>query len=205
MLRAAGHEVCAPTLSGLADRRHLLSARIDLATHGDDVANLLVYEDLSSGILVGHSYAGMAISGVAVEVRERLGRVVHLDAHLPEAGHSAVDLWPEERRGYAERADPTGEGLAQPPPLALFGVTDPVLAAPAEARMTPHPDTTYRQPTSAALNVPCGVSPGSSNDWPLQKSRRARSGPRRHLAAGGPPRGDRTPPSRVRQPAVTSR
>jgi pimeloyl-ACP methyl ester carboxylesterase len=184
MLRAAGHEVYAPTLSGLADRRHLLDSGIDLNTHVEDVANLLVYEDLSDVILVGHSYAGMVISGVAASVPERLKRVVYLDAYVPEPGQSAVDLWPEERRAYAERADPTGEGSAQPPPLSLFGVTDPGLAAWIESRMTPHPGATYTQPVapgdarSAALErvfISCTGNPATTPNFFGPFAQKARS------------------------------
>ncbi len=173
VLRAAGHDVYTPTLSGLADRRHLLASGIDLTTHVDDVANLLVYEDLSDVTLVGHSYAGMVISGVAATAPERLKRVVYLDAYVPDPGQSATDLWPEERRAYAERADPSGEGVARPPPLALFGLTDPGLVEWIEARMSPHPVATYAQPVprgdarSAALErvfISCTANPATTPD-----------------------------------------
>jgi len=173
LLREAGHEVHAPTLSGLSDRGHLLSCGIDLATHISDVAKLLVYEDLANVILVGNSYAGMVISGVAAEAPERLQRLVYLDAYVPDAGQSAVDLWPEARRAAAEEADPAGEGLAQPPPLSLFGVTDPELVDWVNARMTPHPVGTYTQPVphgdarSAALErtfIYCTGNPASTPD-----------------------------------------
>jgi pimeloyl-ACP methyl ester carboxylesterase len=63
-----------------------------------DLASLLLYEDLSSVVLVGHSDAGMVITGVAAKVPERLKRVVYLDAHLPDAGQSESDLWPAAMR-----------------------------------------------------------------------------------------------------------
>src|SRR5215211_2758933 len=64
LLRGAGHEVFAPTLTGLGERVHLLAPEIDLTTHIDDVLGLLEYEDLTNVVLVGHSYAGIVISGV---------------------------------------------------------------------------------------------------------------------------------------------
>ena len=147
LLRAAGHDVYAPTLTGLADRAHLLDCDVDLTTHVTDIAELLVFEDLSEAILVGNSYAGMVVSGVAARVPERLRCLVYLDAYLPDDGQRAVDLWPPERRAFAVQAE--SDGLARPPPPAMFGVTDALLEAWIEARMTPHPVATYTEPVAA--------------------------------------------------------
>jgi len=146
LLRAAGHQVYAPTLTGLSDRSHLLSCGVNLTTHITDVVNLLVYEDLSDVILVGNSYAGMVITGVAAKAPERLKLLVYLDAYVPEDGQSEVDLWPPERRAIAEAAEAAAKGLAQPPPPYLFGVTDPTLADWIKARVTPQPVATYIEP-----------------------------------------------------------
>ena len=64
-LRNAGHEVYAPTLTGIGARKHLLSREIDLDTHIQDVIGVIEDEDLSDIVLVGHSYGGMVITGVA--------------------------------------------------------------------------------------------------------------------------------------------
>lgn len=58
-LRAAGHDVCTPTLTGLGERAHLLSPAVNLSLHIQDIVNVLFYEDLSEVILVGQSYGGM--------------------------------------------------------------------------------------------------------------------------------------------------
>ena len=92
LLRAGGSEVYTPTLTGLGDRSHLLGCGVDLTTHITDVASLLFYEDLLDVILVGHSYAGMVITGVAATVPERLRLLVYLDAYLPDEGQSELDL-----------------------------------------------------------------------------------------------------------------
>lgn len=149
LLRARGHEVFTPGLTGLADRSHLIQREVNLTTHITDVAKLLFYEDLSEVILVGHSYAGMVITWVAAQAPERLNTLVYLDAYLPDAGQCEADLWPPERRAIAEAAEAATKGLAQPPPLSLFGVTDPLLAGWIEARMTPHPTATYTEPAPA--------------------------------------------------------
>src|SRR5512140_1364290 len=146
LLRAAGHEVYAPTLTGLSDRSHLLGCGVDLTTHVTDVVNLLVYEDLRDVILVGNSYAGMVITGVAARAPERLKLLVYLDAYVPETGQSEVDLWPPDRRAIAEAAEAGDKGLAQPPSPALFGVTDPHLVDWINARVTPQPVSTYMEP-----------------------------------------------------------
>ncbi len=146
LLRAAGHEVYTPTLSGLSERSHLLDCGVNLSTHITDIANLLVYEDLWDVILVGHSYAGMVISGVAGKVPERLRLLVYLDAYIPEPGQSEADLWPPERKAIAQAAETGSLGLAQPPAPALFGVTDPDMQAWISARQTPQPVSTYMEP-----------------------------------------------------------
>src|SRR5581483_4954661 len=76
ILQAQGHEVFTPTLTGLADRSHLLTPAVNLDTHVDDVANLIRWEELSNVILCGHSYGGAVISGVADRVPEHIAALV---------------------------------------------------------------------------------------------------------------------------------
>ena len=92
ILRGSGHEVYAPTLTGLGERAHLLSKDVDLDLHVRDVVELLFYEDLRDVILVGHSYGGMVITGVADRASDRIGRIVYLDAANPVNGQSLVDV-----------------------------------------------------------------------------------------------------------------
>lgn len=82
-LRASGHTVFATTLTGLGDRTHLAHPGIDLDTHVQDVVNVLYYEDLHDVILVGHSYGGKVITGVADRSADRLAHLVYLDAIVP--------------------------------------------------------------------------------------------------------------------------
>ena len=91
-LRARGHEVFTPTLTGLGERSHLMCAHPNLDTHIDDVANVLLFERLSGVILCAHSYAGMVISGVADRLPERIAALVYADAFVPEDGQSWWDL-----------------------------------------------------------------------------------------------------------------
>src|SRR2546421_3661916 len=80
ILRSEGHDVHAPTLSGLGERSHLLSPQVDLDRHIRDITMVLHYEDLRDVILVGHSYGGMVITGVADRAPDRIARLVYLDA-----------------------------------------------------------------------------------------------------------------------------
>ena len=102
LLRARGHDVFTPTLSGLGDRAHLARPEVGLATHVEDVANVLMYEDLSGVVLVGNSSGGMVITGVADRAPERIGRLVYLDAFVPEDGQCLLDLVPPDRRPAME-------------------------------------------------------------------------------------------------------
>ena len=100
-LRAAGHEVFTPALTGLGERSHLASAQVDLDTHIQDVLGVLEFEDLDQVVLVGHSSGGMVITGVADRAPQRLAQLVYLDAEVPADGQSEFDLLPlEERAGY---------------------------------------------------------------------------------------------------------
>lgn len=119
ILRSAGHEVYTPTLTGLGERRHLLHPGIDLGTHIQDVRGLIDYEDLSGIVLVGHSYAGMVISGVADAIPDRIASLVYLDAFVPERGRCLFDLLP----AGMPRAEPVAgtEWLTAPLPVEAFG------------------------------------------------------------------------------------
>jgi pimeloyl-ACP methyl ester carboxylesterase len=156
-LRAAGHVVYTPTLTGLGDRRHLLSPQVNLDTHIDDIVNLLAWEELEDVVLVGHSYAGIVISGVADRAREWLSQLVYLDALLLERGKSLFSDFPPavvEQRLRTIRETGAGVGAAPALPPSAFGVKDPADAAWVQRRMTPQPVGTYLQPL--ALKAPLG-------------------------------------------------
>jgi len=93
LLSADGHSVYRPTLSGLGERMHLSNSDINLTTHINDIANVILFEDLAGVVLVGHSYGGMVITGVMNLIPERIKHAVFLDAAVPKDGMSAEDLW----------------------------------------------------------------------------------------------------------------
>lgn len=92
MLTADGHEVYRATLTGQGERSHLASTNVDLNTHIQDVVNLILWENLHEVVLVGHSYGGMVITGVADRIPDRIKRLVYIDALLPQNGDSVNSL-----------------------------------------------------------------------------------------------------------------
>ena len=84
ILRAAGHDVFTPTLSGMGDRAHLLTGEINLQTHIQDIVSTIEYERLSDVSLVAHSYGGMVATGAADRITDKIDALIYLDAALPE-------------------------------------------------------------------------------------------------------------------------
>jgi len=149
LLRAAGHDVYTPTLTGLGERSHLVGPHVDLDLHTRDVCELLHFEDLRDVILVGHSYGGMVITGVADRSADRVGRLVYLDAATPVNGQSLVDV----AGPVINAVRPDGkvvngvELVLLPGPDAglLYGVTDPDDLAWMADRLTGHPWPCFEQ------------------------------------------------------------
>lgn len=123
-LQQRGHDVFTPSLTGVADRHHLMSPQVDLETHIADVANLIRWEELSDVVLCGHSYGGCVISGVADRMADRIGALVYLDAFVLENGQSLHDTLPAEmRNAQIEGARQAGEAWKVPPiPAEAFHV-----------------------------------------------------------------------------------
>ncbi|MBL7488343.1 alpha/beta hydrolase [Frankia sp. AgB1.9] len=150
LLRAAGHEVYAPTLTGLGERAHLVGPHVDLHLHIQDVVALLHHENLRDVILVGHSYGGMVITGIADRAADRVGRLVYLDAANPVNGQSLVDV----AGPIIQATRPTGKVvdgvelvlIPFPEAGAFYGVTDPGDLAWMDERLTPHPWRCFEQP-----------------------------------------------------------
>ena len=152
LLRARGHDVYTPSLTGYGERVHLATPETGLETHVQDIVNVLRYEDLHQVVLAGQSYGGMVITGVAARAPERLAHLVYLNALVPEDGQSAFDLTPPAfHQRFADAAQTAGEGWRIPvspfendPQIAAFargryvasplrGFTDPIRLGPAAA------------------------------------------------------------------------
>jgi pimeloyl-ACP methyl ester carboxylesterase len=125
-LTARGHRVFAPTLTGVGERSHLDSPSVDLSTQIRDVVNEIRWKDLENVVLVGHSYGGMVISGVAEQVAPKIAAIVYLDAFVPADGQSIGDL------GGKVDAGP----FTAPIPAARFAVNEADRAW-VDSKMTP--------------------------------------------------------------------
>ena len=115
LMAAAGHRLITPTYTGLGEREHLANPSITLETHIEDLLGVIKFEQLSSLVLIGHSYGGMVATGVADRVPDRIAKLVYLDAFVPTNGQSLLDLMPP---GGAERMRErvrSGDGWRLPP------------------------------------------------------------------------------------------
>jgi pimeloyl-ACP methyl ester carboxylesterase len=155
-----GHQVYRVALTGLGERVHLASPTIGLATHIDDVVNTILWENLRDVVLVGHSYGGMVITGVADRIPDRIRRLVYLDAFLPDSGETALDL-----------ADSIGADLVRPNSRDGFIIPPWVTDTHPIPRDVPHPLHTFtdtlrlfnparrRLPATYILTVEPGKTP----------------------------------------------
>jgi pimeloyl-ACP methyl ester carboxylesterase len=91
ILAARGHVVSRPTQTGLGERRHLLSQHVDFDTFVSDIHNHLLFEDIHSAVVVGHSFGASVAAAVADRDRSRISRLVFLDGFLPESGRSLME------------------------------------------------------------------------------------------------------------------
>ena len=181
LLKHAGHEVFTPTLTGLGERAHLLTPQIGLDTHIADIIAVLDYEDLRNVILVGHSYGGMVITGVAELAAHRLSHLVYLDAFIPLDGQALLDTRPDHGAPVRKFAAESGDGWKVPVGKATFGVTDEADVQWMVTRMTPHPLRSFVEPVrltnAAALALPrsyilCRQDKPSLFDSHAQRARR---------------------------------
>jgi pimeloyl-ACP methyl ester carboxylesterase len=138
LLSAKQHTVIAPTLTGLGERSHLLNPEINLDTHVLDVINIMKWQELSDVVLVGHSYGGMVISGVAEKMAQSIASFVLLDAFLPADGESLTDKATPRSRDMILKA--ASDGATSVPPIlaATFNVNESDRAW-VDAQCTPHP------------------------------------------------------------------
>lgn len=147
LLRAQGHEVLTPSLSGMGEHAHMLSPQITLETHVQDVVNLCERYEVKDAVLVGHSYGGIAITGAADRLHGsgRVGRLVYLDALVPEDGWAWSNFHkPDQQAARHESARGPGLGLVLPVPKAeAFGISDAQDLAWVDRHLKPHPYGTY--------------------------------------------------------------
>lgn len=162
-LQAAGHAVFTPTSTGVGERVHLANPEIGLDTHIMDIVNVIRYEKLHDVILVGQSYGGMVITGVAERVPEQIRELVYLDAFVPQDGECLADLMgPQLTAAFEQSAAQHGEGWRVPhtPPDAdrrtwafMKAIKQPLVVS---------------NPAAARLKRTCVLHMGKSPDWPFK-------------------------------------
>jgi pimeloyl-ACP methyl ester carboxylesterase len=124
LLEKAGHKVYAPTLTGLGERSHLMSGLITLDTHIEDVVNVIRWENLEDFVLVGHSYGGWIVSGVAERFQGKISSIVFLDAFMPENGQRVLDTNSPRSRAEIEQAQRKAEVSRPAPPASVWKVNE---------------------------------------------------------------------------------
>jgi len=148
-LESKGHKVYAPSLTGVADRSHLLTKDVNLTTHAGDIANLIKWEDLKDVVLVGHSSAGFVITAAAEQIGPQVASIVYLDAFVPQPGDSLISLANPGPRKALEEAVARGDLTAKPVPAAAFNVNEKDRAW-VDAKCTPHPLAAVEQKLAAS-------------------------------------------------------
>jgi len=160
-LQKAGFRVLTPTLAGLGERKAELSTKIDMNTHIDEIV-ALVQAQPGPVALVGHSYAGYVLSGVADRLFDsgKIRSLVYLDAFVPKDGDRLADTRTPEDRAKMEASFAAGNPAYAKIPAKFFGITDSADIAWVESRLTDHPAGTYLQRVSLKNKVPASVKRG---------------------------------------------
>lgn len=158
-LQKQGYNVTCPTQTGLGERKHLLSLKITIDTFIDDIVNHILIEDLSNIILVGHSFAGSTISGVADRLKDRINRLIYLDAVILSNGQSPFDIAPDsivkERIALAQNSE---NQMSIPPPSPEdFGVFDQRKVITLAKNLTPHPISTFQSKLNITNEIGNGL------------------------------------------------
>jgi pimeloyl-ACP methyl ester carboxylesterase len=146
ILRYQRYSVSTPTLTGLGEKKHLLSSKITIETFIEDIVNHIVFENLNNIILVGHSFAGSVISGVADRLKDRIQKLIYFDAMILIDGQKPFDISPKETvEQRIELAKKFGNNISIPAPSPdAFGVFDIKKSLLLEEKLTPHPLSAFQ-------------------------------------------------------------
>lgn len=144
LLEMKGQKVFCPTLTGLGERSHLISKEVNVSTHVSDVTNVVRWENLQDVILVGHSYGGSVISGVAERIADKISSIVFLDAFVPEDGESIVEKASANTKDVINAAMERGDASIKSPLASAFGVEEKDRAW-VDSKITPQPIATFTE------------------------------------------------------------
>ena len=159
ILRYQRYSVSTPTLTGLGEKKHLLSSKITIETFIEDVVNHIIFENLNNIILVGHSFAGSVISGVADRLKDRIQKLIYFDAMILIDGQKPFDITPKETvEQRIELAKKFGNNISIPAPSAdAFGVFDIKKSLLLEEKLTPHPLSAFQSKLMLKNEVGNGI------------------------------------------------
>jgi pimeloyl-ACP methyl ester carboxylesterase len=145
-LRAAGHQVHTPTLTGCGDRFHLLTREVGVETHVRDLVATLEHEDVADAVLVGHSYGGTVITLAASRVPARVKQLVFIDGQTPFDGQTASGALAEGSSEKLAELSSGDEWLLPALSLDVMEVVDSADIAWVGPRRHPHPMRTLLEP-----------------------------------------------------------
>ncbi|MFT4010920.1 MAG: alpha/beta fold hydrolase [Nocardioidaceae bacterium] len=152
LLQEKGHRVFAPSLTGLGDRRHLLTDSVSLQTHIDDIVNLIEFEELEDVVLCAHSAGGQVVAGVEQVLGDRIAHLIYLEAVIPAEGESLNDVLGDGDGLpdlFTQNANDEGDGWRVTPSAftaEALGITDPTDAAWLLPKLTDHPFSAFTTP-----------------------------------------------------------
>lgn len=158
-LRAQGHRVFTPSYTGMGDRAHLINKQITIDTFIEDLVQVIQTEELEDVILVGHSFGGIPITGVADRIPEKIAHLVYFDSIVLENGQTAFSNYPKaDADARIAAATKATDGLAVPVPSPLPDAWGLTAGTPeydwVVRRLTPHPLSSYT--TELTLKNPIG-------------------------------------------------
>jgi pimeloyl-ACP methyl ester carboxylesterase len=142
LLEKKGHKVFTPTMTGLGERSHLIDPKINLATHITDIVNVIKWEGLKDIVLVGHSYGGSIVSGVAEQAGDKISSIVFLDAFVPDNGDSLASKASQGTRDAIAAVVQKGDTAMKPISAAFFQVNEKDRAW-VDGMCTPQPIATF--------------------------------------------------------------
>jgi pimeloyl-ACP methyl ester carboxylesterase len=179
LLTGDGHKVYRPTLTGQGEKVHLATPEVNLSTHIQDIVNVILYEDLHDIVLVGHSYGGMVVTGVADRVPDRIKHLVYLDAFVPEDGESVDAI--RELAGKSGLKVTVKDGFVY---LSSYNPNKPIphdVPQPAKTFSEPisleHQEAARKIPATYILTVDKGHEPKDDMFFPFYERAKARGWP----------------------------
>lgn len=149
ILEEKNHKVFAPTLTGLGEKKHLSNPDVDLEVHIQDILNTIFYEELEDIYLIGHSYGGMVITGVADRIPKNIKKLVYIAAVLPKNGESMFDAVGPEISSFLYKNAKLGNGWQVPASTPQsYGIKTPEDINWFNTMTSPHPLKSFQQKLS---------------------------------------------------------